>query len=332
MENIASPYQALSPERIMNAVESMGFVCTGQLMALNSYENRVYQVGVDEAVVIAKFYRPARWSDEAIREELAFVNTLADREIPAVPAVVDKTGQALQFYDDFRFAVFPSRGGRWPDLDNKDHLQWLGRLLGRIHALGSTQPFQHRSHLSIESYGETASQFLLENKFIPDYLIDAYESVVRDALAQVRMAFDRAAPLTSLRIYGDCHPGNILWTEKGPHFVDFDDCCMGPAIQDLWMLISGSNEEMSDQLSQLVKGYQLFHEFPWNELHLIEALRTLRLMHYSAWLARRWNDPAFPLNFPWFNETRYWEEHIQSLREQIGLMQGQPVLSLDLSD
>ena len=319
------PYADLSPDRILDAVESIGLVTDGRLLALNSYENRVYQIGIEEGQpLIAKFYRPGRWSDAAILEEHAFTLALAEREIPAVPPLVIG-GQTLHHHGGYRFSLSPRRGGRSPELGHAEVLTWLGRFLGRIHALGETLPFRHRPSLDIASFGEEPRAFLLGQGWLPQELKAVYAEVSAQALDEVRRLFALAGPIRPLRLHGDCHVGNLLWTDAGPHFVDFDDSRMGPAVQDLWMLLSGNRDEMAAQLDLLLAGYQDFRAFDFRELHLIEALRTLRLLHYSAWLARRWEDPAFPLAFPWFNSPRYWEERIQELREQIDAMREPPL-------
>lgn len=310
-----TPYENLTPEVILSAVESLGYRVSGHFFPLNSYENRVYLVGIEEQPeLVAKFYRPARWSNEAILEEHAFSQELVDNEIPVVaPLVIND--QTLFEYEGYRFALFPKRGGRSPELDNKEHLEWLGRFLGRIHAVGRAARFQHRPTLTPQRLGYEPYQFLIENGFIPDYLQHNYCLVVEDILQKVSDRFE-AVFASNLRIHGDCHPGNILWTPDGPHFVDLDDSMMGPAIQDLWMLLSGDIAQMEKQFHILLEGYSLFSDFDPAELSLIEPLRALRQVNYSAWLARRWHDPAFPLHFPWFNTPRYWEEHINDLRNQ----------------
>ena len=327
MADHPTPFSELTPDFILNALESLGLHCDGRLLALNSYENRVYQVGMEDAPpLVAKFYRPHRWSDAAIQEEHDFVQALAESEIPVVaPLITD--GKSLLFYEGFRFALFPRRGGRAPELGDPETLEWLGRFIGRIHAIGATADFVHRPTLDIASFGEEPRDYLLSHGFIPADLDAAYRSVVDQALDGVRHCFDRAGNVNRIRLHGDCHPGNVLWTDDGPHFVDFDDCRMGPAIQDLWMLLSGERGDMTRQMSDVLAGYEDFCEFDPRELHLIEALRTLRLIHYSAWLARRWDDPAFPMNFPWFNTQHYWQNRILELREQIALMD-EPTLSV----
>lgn len=325
MDTSAHPYTELTPDRVLNAVETVGVACDGRLQALNSYENRVYQVGIEGgAPLVVKFYRPARWSDAAILDEHAFSAALAEREIPIV-APLSFNGKTLHEHQGFRFALFPRKGGRAPELEDPDVLEWLGRFLGRIHALGAIEPFLHRPALNVETFGDAPREYLIDSGLIPDSLRAAYDSVTAQALDAVRACYARAGDVRVLRLHGDCHAGNILWTDAGPHFVDFDDARMGPAMQDVWMLLSGDRAQMTRQLRDILAGYEDFFEFNLRELHLIEALRTLRLVHFSAWLARRWDDPAFPPAFPWFNSARYWEEQILSLREQIALMQEEPL-------
>lgn len=325
MNESLPPYSRLAPDIVLDALESIGLRCDGRLLALNSYENRVFQAGQEEgAPVIAKFYRPDRWSDEAILEEHAFTQELADREIPVVaPMLLD--GTTLHDHEGFRFAIYPRQSGRPPELDDPDTLEWMGRFMGRIHAVGALRPFSQRPALNIDSFGTGPRALLLENNWIPSDLLPAWESVTAQALDSVRQCYDRAGEVHTLRLHGDCHMGNVLWTDNGPHFVDFDDCRSGPAIQDLWMLLSGERDAMTRQLSDVLAGYEDFFEFDPRELHLIEALRTLRLIHYSAWLAQRWDDPAFPAAFPWFNTPHYWQARILELREQIALMNEPPL-------
>ena len=320
-----APYSGLTPDLVLDAIESVGLACDGRQLALNSFENRVYQIGLDGGgQVVAKFYRPQRWSDAAILEEHAFTQELFAREIPAVPPLAIE-GRTLHCHQGFRFAVFPKQGGRAPEFDRPETLEWMGRFLGRIHAAGAVEPFVARPALDIESFGEEPRDFLLESGFVPAELEDAWSSVLDQALDGVRYAYERAGNVAALRLHGDCHQGNVLWTDDGPHFVDFDDSRMGPAIQDLWMLLSGDERTMGEQLGQLLSGYEQFREFDDRELNLVEALRTLRLIHYSAWIARRWHDPAFPAAFPWFDTPRYWQDRILELREQIALMNEAPL-------
>ncbi|REE92096.1 serine/threonine protein kinase [Cupriavidus plantarum] len=333
------PYAGLTPERILDALESTGLRSDGRLLALNSYENRVWQVGIEDAApVIAKFYRPGRWTDDAIGEEHAFVRELADAEIPAVPALPlpDAAGNVstLHVHDGFRFAVFPRCGGREPALDVAETRVWLGRFIGRIHAVGAKQPFAARPAIDIETFGVAPRDWLLAHDCVPADLLAPWRAAVDLALDGVRRCYERAGDVRMLRLHGDCHRGNVLWIdaddargrgEPGPHFVDFDDSRMGPAVQDIWMLLEGDRAAMQDQLADIVAGYEDFAEFETRELWLVEALRTLRLIHYSAWLASRWRDPAFPAAFPWFGTARYWQDRILELREQIALMDEPPL-------
>jgi Ser/Thr protein kinase RdoA (MazF antagonist) len=326
MHTITAPFSGLTPDFILNALDSVGMHGDGRLLALNSYENRVYQLGMEQGPpLVAKFYRPGRWSDAAILEEHAYVAALAEAEIPVVPALPLAGHHTLHAFQGFRFAVFPRHGGRAPELGDPATLEWMGRFIGRIHAIGATAGFAERPRLDIASFGIEPRDYLLANGFIPADLEPAWRSVVDQALDGVRRCFERAGEVAELRLHGDCHPGNVLWTEDGPHFVDFDDSRMGPAVQDLWMLLSGERADMVRQMTDLLAGYECFYEFDPRELHLVEALRTLRLIHYAAWLARRWDDPAFPMAFPWFNTQRYWQDRVLELREQIALMDEAPL-------
>ncbi len=320
------PFAGLTPDTVLDALDSIGLHGDGRLLALNSYENRVYQVGMEDGPpLVVKFYRSGRWHDDAILEEHAFLVELASQEIPVVPALSFDSQGSLLKYGGFRFAVFPRHGGRAPDLEESATLEWMGRFIGRIHAVGMLRPFHARQALDVATFGEEPVAYLLSTGMVPTDLVDAYRSVAMQAVEGARRAFDRAGEARALRLHGDCHCGNVLWTDSGPHFVDFDDSRMGPAIQDLWMLLSGERADMARQLADLLVGYEDFSEFNPRELYLIEALRTLRLIHYSAWLARRWDDPAFPAAFPWFNTQRYWQDKILELREQIALMDEPPL-------
>lgn len=322
------PYDALTPDVVTAAVELAGLRTDGRLLPLNSYENRVYQVGIEDSVpVVAKFYRPERWTTAAILEEHAFAAELVAAEVPVV-APINYQGRTLFEHEGFRVAVFPRQGGRWPELGTEQEREWMGRFLGRIHAVGRRRRFEHRTRLSIELLGETPRDWLLDNDWIPEHLLPAYESVSAELLDAIHAQFESVDAIT-LRLHGDCHPGNVLWTDDGPHFVDLDDCLTGPAIQDLWMLLSGNRRDMGTQLAQLLRGYSQFMDFDYSELRLIESLRSLRMIHYAGWLARRWDDPAFPRAFPWFAEVRYWERHVLDLREQLAAMEEGPLELLD---
>lgn len=322
------PYENLSPDLLLDAVESLGLTTDGRFLALNSYENRVYQVGIeDKQPLIAKFYRPNRWDNATILEEHQFAKDCVEQEIPVVaPLTISDT--SLHEFAGFRFSLYPRHGGHAPNLDNPEQLEWLGRFIGRIHSVGSRFPFQHRLKLTPENFGHKSLDFLLENNFIPDEIKHNYQLAASQVLEIVDQQFEYYNQLPVIRLHGDLHIGNILWTDSGPHIVDLDDCMMGVAVQDIWMLLSGTENEMVIQLNHILKGYNQFYDFDPASLNLVEALRSLRIINYSAWLARRWHDPTFPLNFPWFNQPRYWEEQLYTLREQIERMQNTRLLSI----
>ena len=314
------PFDILQPDFILNAIESIGFECDGRVTALNSYENRVYQIGVEDAdPVIAKFYRPQRWSNQQIQEEHDYCFELADAELPVVPPFRNQENVSLFEFGEFRFSLYPRKGGRAPELDNMENLFILGRFLGRIHMVGSAKSYQHRPSLNSQLYGHDSVAYLKHN-FIPADLLSNFDSITNELLVCIDEIFDNAGDLTAIRVHGDCHIGNMLWRDELPHFIDFDDSRMAPAVQDIWMLLSGDQREQKIQLSEIIEGYNEFSEFNTNELVLIESLRTLRMLYFSAWLARRWDDPAFPLGFPWFNTRKYWEDYIVSLNEQANLL------------
>ena len=319
------PFDELSPDLLIDAVESQGFVSDGRFIALNSYENRVYQIGIEgQEPMIAKFYRPARWTDEQIAEEHAFCFQLQDQELPVVCPWLNAQGQSVSHYAGFRFALYPRKGGRAPELDNLDNLFILGRLLGRFHSVGAMRPFEYRPTLDVDTFGRRSYR-LISEQFMPTDLSPAYDSLALDLLKTIDQILADYGPLHTLRVHGDCHSGNILWRDNNPHFVDFDDARMAPAVQDLWMLLSGDRHEQQQQMIELIEGYSEFYDFDYRQLRLIEVLRTLRIMHHSAWIARRWSDPAFPRAFAWFNTPRYWSEHILILREQLAALQEPPL-------
>jgi len=338
------PFSGLTPDAILNAIDSVaggaglpgGARVSGQVLALNSYENRVFQLGLESAgdlaqppPIIAKFYRPGRWTDAQIGEEHAFLEELAQAEVPAV-APLRVGGATLHFSGGFRFALFERRGGRTPELSDPAVRERIGRFLGRLHMVGARSPFAVRRPLNLETFGREPSAYLLDHGWLPSGLENIYRDLTRQALERIATVFARVAPLRLQRVHGDCHPGNLIWNEwtaePGPVFVDFDDSVMAPAVQDLWMLLSGSPAEMEEQLRDVLRGYEQFADFDRSQLLLIEPLRTLRLIHYSAWIARRWSDPAFPAAFPWFPEARYWEARVLELREQLAAMQ-EPALA-----
>ncbi|TVS17289.1 MAG: serine/threonine protein kinase [Gammaproteobacteria bacterium] len=315
------PFAELDPDRVIRAVEATGCRSDARVLALNSYENRVYQVGIeDDAPVVVKFYRPNRWSDEQILEEHVFTQELADLEIPAVPPLADEQGRTLHTDADLRYAIYPRHGGRAPDVEDLDALAVLGRYMARIHRVGALSRFTHRPDLSVAEFGHASREFLLASEFLPTELRPAYETLSADLLKRIEQDFPPLQSFHGLRLHGDCHMGNVLWRDEVPHFVDFDDARNGPAIQDLWMLLSGERPQRIAQLSDILEGYAQFAEFDSRELVLVEPLRTLRIMHHAAWIGRRWEDPAFPRAFPFFANQRFFSEHILTLREQLAAL------------
>ncbi|MBA3980327.1 MAG: serine/threonine protein kinase [Alcanivorax sp.] len=318
------PFDALSPDLLLDAVESIGYHCDGRVLALNSYENRVFQIGLEDATpIIAKFYRPERWSDAQILEEHTFCFDAVEHELPVVPPLRDAQGTSLHHHAGFRFALYPRRGGHAPELDNLDNLLVMGRFLGRLHNVGALRPFVHRPTLSSQEFGHDAVATC--TPFVPDDLRPAWDSLTRDLLARVDERLDAVRDVTLLRVHGDCHSGNLLWRDDAPHFIDLDDARMAPAIQDIWMLLSGDRTRQSQQLTDIIEGYREFRDFDPVELHRVEPLRTLRMLHFSAWIARRWDDPAFPRAFPWFDSPRYWGDRILDLRNQLAELNEPPL-------
>ncbi len=318
------PFTGLSPDVVLDAAASVGLDVDGRLFALNSYENRVYQLGSSQGHLVLKFYRPERWSDDQIAEEHQFAVELAAAELP-VAAPVAIGGQTLFFYREFRFAAFPWMRGRAPELDDTDARQLLGRSLARIHQIGALRPFRNRPRLGIQRLGIDACEQVLAGELLPEVLRERYAQVSEALLGQVDEAFGAAGPLREIRIHGDCHLGNLLWNEQGPAFVDLDDCVTGPRVQDLWMLLSGSPSDQRRQWAELLEGYTQFADFDLHEVSLIEPLRTLRMLHHAAWVSHRWRDPAFPRAFPWFGEHRYWEGYLGDLRDQLEVLSDPPL-------
>lgn len=313
-------YYQLNPETVLSAVESCDLQLDGSLLALNSYENRVYRLAdVDGNRFVAKFYRPGRWTDEQILEEHQFASQLAELEIPVV-APMAFGGQTLLSWLGFRFTLFPCVSGREPDLESTEHLQQLGRYLGRIHALGATELFHFRPTLDVTTYGEQSIETILQSDQLPADLLPAYEAIARQLLDMILVRYEVYQPDWSIRIHADFHPGNILWSQNGPYLVDLDDARNGPAIQDLWMLVGADPEHQASRFDDLLSGYEEFREFPLAQVQLIEPLRALRMLHYCAWLARRWQDPSFQYHFPWFADSKYWEQQILQLKEQLSLL------------
>lgn len=359
IETTRSPphaFESLTPDVVLDALASVGLFGDGRLTALSSYENRVYQVHLEHGLgrdaaapssVVAKFYRPERWTEAQIREEHSFSFELMSAEIPVVGPLVLQ-GTSLHHHAGFAFSVSPRRGGRPPELDDFEVLEWIGRFLARIHTVGAAKPFVHRPALDVQSFGQDSMDWLLSHDMVPLDVQGAWQKACKKAINLIaeRAYFtparakneaknidknDSTGAIQTIRLHGDCHPGNILWTptdlpDGGPHFVDLDDARSGPAVQDLWMLLSGDRRQRTTQLSALIDGYEQFRPFDRRELILIEPLRTLRLIHYSAWLARRWQDPTFPINFPWFGTSDYWTSQVHMLEEQIEAMAEEPLM------
>ena len=319
------PFDKLTPDLLIDAVESQGFLSDGGFLALNSYENRVYQIGIENKTpMIAKFYRPNRWTDEQIFEEHQFCFQLQEQELPVVCPWLNSEGKSISHHEGFRFALYERKGGRAPELDNLDNLFILGRLLGRFHGIGATQPFKYRPTLNVKNFGWDSYE-LISKDFMPKELSPAYDSLALDVLKAIDEILAGYGQINNIRVHGDCHSGNILWRDDYPHFVDFDDARMAPAIQDIWMLLSGDREEQTAQITEIIQGYNEFYNFDYRQLRLIEVFRTLRIMHHSAWIARRWSDPAFPRAFSWFDSPRYWSDHILALREQLAALNEPPL-------
>lgn len=322
-----SDFYALTPDAVLDAVESAGFEVSSSILVLNSYENRVYQVALEEKEpIIVKFYRPQRWSDEAIIEEHEYSQLLSDHDIPVVAPLKNETGSTLFEHLGYRFSAYPRKGGYAPEPGHFEQMEWIGRVLGRMHELGKQDTFKHRPTLSLQTYCHEPADFLLSKGFIPEQHQQHYQEIIQTLANKIQHVFDSTHNLKLIRSHADCHIGNILWRDDtGPHFVDFDDCRMAPAIQDLWMLMAGDRQERTIQLDALLEEYCQYTSFNNAEIRLIEPLRTLRLIHYNGWLAKRWEDPAFPMTFHWFNTEGYWAQHIAELRDQIDAVDAEPL-------
>lgn len=331
--NHSHPYDQLDPHVLLNAIEQLGLICDGRVLALNSYENRVFQIGVvDSGYVVAKFYRPGRWDEKTLREEHTFCAELAAADIPAVAPIADAQGETLHTFHGFQFAVYPRVAGRTPELDRPMDLRAIGRTLARIHAVGELRAFKHRPTLSVQTLGRDSVNFLLQSDLIPRELQREYREAAEALLPFLENSWDTCEPLRRIRLHGDFHPGNVLWHDEGAAILDFDDCRNGPAVQDLWMFLAGSRNDMLWQLHHLLAGYREFRTFPLSELPLIETLRSLRMVHYSAWLARRWDDPAFPRHFPWFGTFAYWREQVENLRDQLRCLNDSPLELIEFDE
>lgn len=314
--NNLRPYDSLSPAVVMDAIESVGYRCTGLVNPLNSYENRVYEVGVENALpVIAKFYRPNRWSFAQIREEHIFANQLEEAEVPVVAAIkID--GESLFEYEGYTFCLYEKRGGRSIELIEDEDFRTMGRLIGRIHSIGSLGGYEHRETISPKLYGWDNLEYLRTSKLVPADILPAYDSVVVQLLNQIDTLWKNYEGIEHVRLHGDCHLGNIL-KDTEIFFVDLDDSLMGPAVQDLWLFATGGRSNMLRQFGLLIDGYTQVRGFDYRQLQLVEAMRSLRMIHYTAWIAKRWEDPTFKHNFAFLDTYEYWNSHLQSLREQM---------------
>ncbi len=313
------PFDLLTPDTILDALEAQNIIPDGRVTALNSYENRVYQVGTetlesgDNVPMIVKFYRPDRWRSEQIKEEHVFCFEVESHDIPVVSPIKNESGESLYEYNNFMFALFPRKGGYAPELDHQNNLAIMGRTLARLHNMGASQNFIHRPTLNAQTFGQDSIDFVSE-EFIPFEHKSAYLSVTDQI---IKVVTEKLSKTNNIRVHGDLHIGNILLRDDIPNLVDFDDSRMAPAIQDIWMLLSGEPHEQKIQLQKIITAYSEFRDFPYQELPMIESLRTLRMIHHTAWLARRWDDPAFAPAFPWFDTHRFWSEHVSDLQQQL---------------
>lgn len=316
-------FQGLGPDTLIKAIETLGIYPDSGLLALNSYENRVYQFSDDNRRrYVVKFYRPGRWSIEQIVEEHQFTLDLQAEEIPAV-APLQINGRTLHEFEGYHFCLFPSVGGRAFEPDDLDQLERLGRQIGRLHAVAQTASFNYRETISYNGFVTDSVVELRRSELIPDGLKTAFFAIL-EPLAE-RLAGKPLANFPVQRLHGDCHIGNILQWDDKLTFVDFDDCRMGPAVQDLWMMLNGSRAEQTVQLDALIEGYEEFCSFDKAQLLLIEPLRGFRIIQYMAWLSKRWQDSAFQRAFPWFAEERYWENQVLALKEQLAALDEEPL-------
>jgi Ser/Thr protein kinase RdoA (MazF antagonist) len=325
-DDAARAYADLNPDAIIGAVEKSGHRCDGRLQALNSYENRVYQIGrVDAAPLVVKFYRPGRWRTEQILEEHRFCAALRDADLPVIVPLTDAHGDTVIADGPYRLSLYTQTIGRPPAFDNAEHRKLLGRFAARLHNVAVLDHFDDRPVLDVESFGHASMEDLFASGHVPDALAEAFDAAGAHAVHRAEQLFEQCAPLFVHRLHGDLHAGNILWTDDGPVVMDFDDCCTGPALADLWMFLSGERDYQEQCLADLVEGYEQFRAFPYAQLPLVEALRTLRIVHHAAWIARRWNDPAFPRAFGFFATERYWQDLILTLKEQLSVMHDDPL-------
>ena len=316
-----TPYQHLGPDTILKALEEQGFRPSGSMIALNSYENRVYQIGLeDESFCVVKFYRPNRWNDKQILEEHSFTNELLEKDLSVI-APYSREGETLFSYDDFRFSVFPRQGGHPPNIENKDDLKVLARSIARLHSIGQVTKFKYRNEMDLTKWAAESRESILNQQIIPLEMTAAYDSITLELIDKLGGLIESYKHMKWNRIHGDFHLGNVLWRNNTAHFLDFDDSVNGPPIQDLWMLLSGERNEQEHQLYEILDAYSSFADFDQATLRLVEPLRTLRIMHHAAWIGRRWNDPAFPPAFPWYNTNKYWSDHVLSLRQQLFLLE-----------
>ena len=323
----------LTPDRILDAFErSTGLRSTGRCLALNSMENRVYEIEIEteeklrhpwERFRILKFYRPGRWNENQILDEHRFLQQLCDDEIPAVAPQPFLDGKTLHLDGStgLWYTVFPKVGGRSPYELDEDQLKMCGRLLARLHSVGGVSDAEHRVHLTPDTYGRNSLSWLLEKQIIPIQFEKRYEAVVTEICDRTQHLFEK---FPVQRIHGDCHLGNLLWGDQGPFWVDFDDMVMGQCVQDLWLMIAGRDEHGLKQMSFLLEGYEQMRDFSRESLALIEPLRALRFVHFNAWISKRWEDKSFQRAFPQYETIGFWQEQVSDLDEQLRVIENNP--------